>query len=124
MDFTFENIGNEHLIIVVVGYVIVFTSLFILWIVFYNLPRILNIRQSIKRIFSKPEPTPEVTVQETTGAELTGEETAAISAAIFLFVEELHDTENTVLTIQKISKRYSPWNSKIYNVTNGLNKRF
>ena len=124
MNFTFENIGNEHLIIVVVGYVIVFLSLFILWIVFYNLPGILNIRQSIKRIFSKPEPTPKVAVQETTVAELTGEETAAISAAIFLFVEELHDTEDTVLTIQKISKRYSPWNSKIYNVVNGLNKRF
>jgi len=124
MNFTFENIGNEHLIIVVVGYVIVFLSLFILWIVFYNLPGILNIRQSIKRIFSKPEPTPKVAVQEATVAELTGEETAAISAAIFLFVEELHDTEDTVLTIQKISKRYSPWNSKIYNVVNGLNKRF
>ncbi|HLT75573.1 MAG TPA: OadG family protein [Ohtaekwangia sp.] len=123
MDFRIENIGNEHLIIVIVGYVIVFTSLFILWLVFYNLPKLLNIRFDwFAKISTRTESAAVMT--NATGISITGEETAAISAAIFLFVGELHDTENTVLTIQKISKRYSPWNSKIYNVINGLNKRF
>ncbi len=123
MNFRIENIENEHLIIVVVGYVIVFASLFILWIVFYNLPKILNISfERLTKPFRKTEPSPHTADASVTS--ITGEETAAISAAIFLFIGELHDTENTVLTIQKISKRYSPWNSKIYNVVNGLNKRF
>jgi hypothetical protein len=124
MNFDFENISSEHLIIVLVGYVIVFIALAILWGLFYNLPVILTFNP--KKLFQKENtevaPTAEIASKKT-GA-LTGEETAAISAALFLYVGGLHDEENTVLTIQKISRRYSPWSSKIYNVTNGLNKRF
>jgi glutaconyl-CoA/methylmalonyl-CoA decarboxylase subunit delta len=117
--FQISNIGVNHLIIVGVGYMVVFLSLSMLWVVFSNIPALLN----FKWPKSKPKETKAVEkiIMEDN---LTGEESAAISAAIFLFINELHDEENTVLTIQKISKRYSPWNSKIYNVTNGLNKRF
>ena len=45
---------------------------------------------------------------------------AAIAAAIHLYGEELHDVENTVLTINKVSRSYSPWSSKIH----GLNTYF
>ena len=45
---------------------------------------------------------------------------AAIAAAIHLYGEELHDMENTVLTINKVSRTYSPWSSKIH----GLNTYF
>ena len=41
---------------------------------------------------------------------------AAIAAAIYLYGEELHDVENTVLTINKVSRTYSPWSSKIHGV--------
>jgi hypothetical protein len=88
--------------------------------VFDNIPVLLSIR------LFKPAKKDSITKsdQVVVGDSITGEETAAISAAVFLFVEELHDEENTVLTIEKISKRYSPWSSKIYGITNGLNKRF
>ena len=29
---------------------------------------------------------------------------------------DAHDRENTVLTINKVKRAYSPWNSKIYNM--------
>jgi len=45
---------------------------------------------------------------------------AAIAAAIHLYEEELHDVENAVLTINKVSRTYSPWSSKIH----GLNTYF
>ncbi|MCL2727092.1 MAG: hypothetical protein FWD56_01760 [Bacteroidales bacterium] len=45
---------------------------------------------------------------------------AAIAAAIHLYGEELHDVENAVLTINKVSRSYSPWSSKIH----GLNTYF
>jgi len=45
---------------------------------------------------------------------------AAIATAIYLYGEELHDVENTVLTINKVSRTYSPWSSKIH----GLNTYF
>ncbi len=126
MNFDLDNITNEHLIIVVVGYLIVFISLLLLSVVFYNLPNLLAINPG-KLFRGKDKDVAESPTAQPVGAKsgtITGEETAAIGAAIFLYVSDLHDEENTVLTIQKISRRYSPWSSKIYNVVNGLNKRF
>ena len=49
-----------------------------------------------------------------------GDVYAAIAAAIHLYSEELHDVESTVLTINQVSRTYSPWSSKIH----GLNTYF
>lgn len=45
----------------------------------------------------------------------SGEEIAAIVMALHEHLDA-HDTENTVLTINKIKKSYSPWSSKIYSL--------
>jgi len=42
---------------------------------------------------------------------------AAICMALFLHMEDTHDDESGVITIEKIERRYSPWSSKIYNIT-------
>jgi len=41
---------------------------------------------------------------------------AAIAAAIHMYGTKLLDAENTVLTINKVSRTYSPWSSKIHGV--------
>ena len=41
---------------------------------------------------------------------------AAIATALYEIDEDVHDMENTVLTIQKVTRRYSPWSSKIYGM--------
>jgi len=41
-------------------------------------------------------------------------EFAAIAAVIHLYSGELHDKENTIMTINKIARAYSPWCSKLY----------
>lgn len=46
----------------------------------------------------------------------SADEYAAIAAAIFMYQNELHDEENTIITIEKVSRTYSPWSSKIYNM--------
>ncbi len=48
--------------------------------------------------------------------QITGEVNAAIAMALYLYSVELHDAENTVLTINKVSRTYSPWSSKIYGL--------
>lgn len=48
--------------------------------------------------------------------EMSGEVNAAIAMALHLYQSEMHDYENTVLTIQKVSRNYSPWSSKIYTL--------
>ncbi len=53
----------------------------------------------------------------------SGDVDAAIAAAIFLFTEEMHDEENTVITIQKVERAWTPWNAKYYNMNQYFNKR-
>lgn len=50
------------------------------------------------------------------GSDISGEVLAAISAALYELDEDVHDIENTVLTIQKVKRNYSPWSSKIYGL--------
>lgn len=48
--------------------------------------------------------------------EMSGEVNAAIAMTLHLYASELHDDENAVLTIKKVSRNYSPWSSKIYTL--------
>lgn len=45
----------------------------------------------------------------------SGEEIAAIVMALHEHLDT-HDTENTILTINKVKRAYSPWSSKIYSL--------
>jgi len=47
---------------------------------------------------------------------ISGEVIAAITTALFEVAEDTHDLENTVLTIHKVARAYSPWSSKIYGL--------
>ena len=48
--------------------------------------------------------------------EVSGEVYAAIYAALYEMSDDNHDVENTVLTIRKVARTYSPWSSKIYSL--------
>jgi len=96
----------------IIGMGVVFSSLLILSIVFYNLTSILNLRKILsKRKTKKTDEKNEIEEKE-----LTGEKNAAIGLAIHLTLSEIHDDESAVLTIKKIGRAYSPWSSKIYGL--------
>ena len=46
----------------------------------------------------------------------SGEVIAAIAVALREHFGGGHDVEDTILTIRRMQKAYSPWNSKIYNL--------
>lgn len=104
-----SNIGWDEIALAAVGYTVVFLALVVLFIVFYYLSKVLtsNLRKRLKRQGKEINPS---------ALEVTGEVNAAISMALFMYFNELHDEEPGELTIKKISRRYSPWNSKIYGV--------
>ena len=52
-----------------------------------------------------------------------GDVYAAIAAAIHLYNEELHDEEDTIITIQKAERAWTPWNAKFYNMNHYFNNR-
>ncbi len=67
---------------------------------------------------------PAVAAGAAKSSETSGEIYAAIATAIYLYDEELHDEEDTVITIQKVERAWTPWNAKFYNMNRYfINKR-
>jgi glutaconyl-CoA/methylmalonyl-CoA decarboxylase subunit delta len=108
------------------GMGIVFLILVLLVVVFSNTPvlytidfraRLSELVSSQKRIEVKGEGEKRP-LSDNKSLALSGEVNAAIAAAIHLYRSEMHDYENTVLTISKVSRTYSPWSSKIYGLRN------
>ena len=94
----------------VIGYVVVFLALLFLYLIFSNLTKVLNL--NVKRMLMREGKIEEVKED----LSMSGEVNAAIAVAIHLYFAEIHDHENTVLTINKVSRTYSPWSSKIYGL--------
>lgn len=121
LKLDFSRVTSNEIWIMVLGYLIVFLVLSALYLIFQNLPGLLNIGSTVRTFYKKkadiniPSENPEEKKQPKA---VSGELNAAISAAIHLYTSEQHDEENTILTIKKVSRRYSPWSSKIYSVTN------
>ena len=113
--FLANNISTGTIVIAIAGYLIVFFSLLLLYLFFQYLPRLINLKL-LKSPLTKRKSGIE------TGNHILGEETAAISVALHLFFNEIHDEESSILTIKKTSKAYSPWSSKIYAVRNQFNR--
>lgn len=118
LTFTLDNITGDSLIISVLGYSIVFMSLLFLFITFMNLAKLIKYRTN-KKLKAEGKLTEENSTEES----LSGEVTAAISMALMLHFREVHDYENTVITIKKVQKPYSPWSSKIYGLRQYPEKR-
>ena len=104
----------------IIAMCVVFIALILLYLVFRQVGLQMVAIQAGKRLVprrKRVEPK-----RETVSSNLAISEGvyAAIATAIYLYGEELHDVENAVLTINKVSRTYSPWSSKIH----GLNTYF
>jgi len=53
----------------------------------------------------------------------SGDIFAAIAMALHEYQDNVHDVEDTVLTINKVKRNYSPWSSKIYTLTETPRRR-
>jgi hypothetical protein len=96
--------------LVLVGLVVVFLALTLLVIIFNNVPRIGDYLLKLKGKFRKS------VIIENKSKQIPAQVTAAISAAIYLYLDDIHDKETRVMTIRRVSKTYSPWSSKIYGL--------
>lgn len=89
--------------------VVVFTGLLLLYLVFKQVGKfaISVSKRNAKKGAGESAVAP---------GEVSGEVFAAIATALYEFTEDIHDMENTVLTIRKVTRNYSPWSSKIYGL--------
>jgi len=111
MNVSFAAAAGSGVTVAIVGWLIVFAALVLLVVVFTQIPKLIyyNTRKKLK--------------QQTKQAIITNDELhtagdvgAAISMALYLFFDEMHDEESNVITIKRVRKTYSPWSSKIYGL--------
>ena len=101
--------------ITVLGWFIVFLALVFLICVFFIVPKILH--WATKRSLRRKNRTAKVEIKDK-DLEIPGETNAAISMALSMYFNEMHDEESNVITIKEVKRRYSPWSSKIYGLNN------
>ena len=108
----FANVGwPEMLLMALAGFLLVFVVLVLL----------IYIMKAMGWIFTrdrKPKAVATTTAEPALDHAISDEElTAAIITALKLYKSNLHDQESEMLTISRITRAYSPWNSKIHGLT-------
>ncbi len=130
LAISIDNLDFKSWLITIVGMAVVFMALTLLVIVFTNVPKIGNYLKRYK-VFSgshghgahgSVSPVSSDSKKIHTSRDIPAGDSAVIAAALYLFLNEIHDEENRVVTIKRVSRTYSPWNSKIYGV-NWMNNR-
>ena len=106
-----SDLNSNNAIIGVVGLTIVFLALTVLYVFFRTVPLIIEWQKRLS--LRKKGVAPEIVNKK---VEISTEINAAIGVALYLYLSEIHDEENTVMTIKKVSKTYSPWSSKLYSM--------
>lgn len=118
----FMKIDPYGIIMAMTAMSVVFLSLILLYVVFKNTGNY-NIRISKERAekAARMSGIQKIENPDETPAEVY----AAIAAALHSYFEDddSHDIENTILTIDKVTRNYSPWSSKIYTLRQTPNKQ-
>jgi Na+-transporting methylmalonyl-CoA/oxaloacetate decarboxylase gamma subunit len=110
MNINWELILEEGIVITVVGYVIVFSALVLLFFVFTWLAKLVNY-QARQRLIRQGKSG----LSHEKSLSIEGDVSAAIAMALYIYLE-LHDDEPNILTIKRKEKIYSPWSSRIYSM--------
>lgn len=109
ITFDLSAITPFSITLAVVGYLTVFFALVIMYYVYNSIPKLINLK--VRRRLQR-----EGKLAENAGIQsLSGEVNAAISTALYLYLNE-HDEESHTLTIKQVQRSYTPWSSRIYNV--------
>ncbi|MCQ2376192.1 MAG: lamin tail domain-containing protein [Salinivirgaceae bacterium] len=87
---------------------VVFSALAVLFVCFKIMGKIATRKKRAAKKF--------VARNAETGRSANYEVNAAITLTLFLYSAQQHDEENTVLTMHRVSRNYSPWSSKIYSL--------
>jgi len=105
-----NSLMSQGIGIAVVGYCIVFFALVILYYFFNNLAKFLVWQK--KQVLLRNSKSGKIKETELV---VTGEVATAIAMAIYLS-RDLHVKESDIITIRKVSRTYSPWNSKMHGM--------
>ncbi len=104
--------------VTLLGFSLVFLLLVVLIYILKLFGIIMRPRVKVEKPTEVPEAVGAPRRENSEKITLTGNATAAIAMALHLYYNGVHDEEPTKITIKKIERRYSPWNSKLYGMNN------
>lgn len=110
----FANEDKNGFAMTVMAMCIVFSALLVLCLSFYVISKIGAYKSKHNKAKSHGANLRELKRDERPDHD-SGEEIAAIVMALHEHLDA-HDQENTILTINKVKRAYSPWSSKIYGL--------
>lgn len=111
---SFRTLDGNGFVLTLMAMSIVFSALLILSLCFYCISKVGGLVSKVNKIRSQGGDPKTVTAGDAPAHD-SGEEIAAIVMALHEHLNA-HDQENTILTINKVKKAYSPWSSKIYGL--------
>lgn len=111
---SFRILDKSGVVLTIMAMAIVFGALLVLCLCFYAISKIGSAISKTNKMRSQGVEPKTVAKEDTPGHD-SGEEIAAIVMALHEHLNA-HDQENTILTINKVKKAYSPWSSKIYGL--------
>ena len=115
----FQRLDSAGIMLTLMAMAIVFSALLMLSICFYVFGKInASIARKNKAAAHSGK---QSTISEDEIEEDSSEAIAAITMALYQHLNA-HDYEDTVLTINKVKRAYSPWSSKIYTLRETPNK--
>lgn len=102
---------------------VVFTALILLYLVFKNIGKymVAGVKKKEAKVANSVSSKEQSKMRPS--EDIEGETIAAITTAIIKYNKDLQNIESTILTINKVAKVYSPWNSKIYSMRQIPNKK-
>jgi Na+-transporting methylmalonyl-CoA/oxaloacetate decarboxylase gamma subunit len=111
----FKEFDPYGVVMAITAMSVVFFALLLLFIIFKQIGKA-AIRAGQKK--AKKAGLSPVEAAAVVSEAVPGEIYAAVATAIHLYLQEddAHDLENTILTIHKVTRAYSPWSSKIYGL--------
>lgn len=110
----FRKLDKSGIVMTIMAMAIVFGALLVLSLCFYIISKIGEKVSKTNKIKSQGVEPKDVAKAELPKGD-SGEEIAAIVMALHEHLNT-HDQENTILTINKVKRAYSPWSSKIYGL--------
>ena len=111
---SFRILDETGVVLTLMAMAIVFSALLVLSLCFYAISKVGSAVSKINKMRSQGVE-PKSVARADAPANDSGEEIAAIVMALHEHLNA-HDQENTILTINKVKKAYSPWSSKIYGL--------
>ena len=106
---THDSIG---IVVTIISMLVVFISLVVAYLIFKS------IGKAAVRMVKKKSVDAGASYEEAKATiDIPGDVYAAIAMALHQHANSFHDEESSVITIDRVRRRYSPWSSKIHTLT-------